>query len=343
MADESPLPESVNILVVCSGRARVVTFTDRKGHFVYQSGQRQGLADPDLETPGGSANGNLRSVGQAGGGPLIGPSSPGGAGASGTGQVAGLPLLGCALKADLPGYTSSVINLDGHLGSENPNVGTLVLSRSGKGEGLAVSSTSMSAPPDARKAYDRGLDNMHKGKMADAEKDFEKAVGIYPKYANAWLDLAKLRLLAKRTEPAREAFQKALDADDKMVEAHVQLGTLAAGEHQWPDAVKHFDTALQLDPVDFPQIWFSDAVANFNVKKFDVAEKSAREALKLDPMHGKPEEDRLLGLILASAGRFGEALEELKIYLKFAPEGPDAEQVKGQIAQIEKLQAQAAH
>jgi len=342
MADESPLPESVNILAVCSGRARVVTFTDRKGHFTYQWGTRQGLADPDLESAtGGSPSGGLRSVGQAGGGALTPPSS-GSGGAIGSGP-AGLPLLGCALKADLPGYSSSLINLDGHLGSDDPNIGTIVLSRLEKVEGLAVSATSMSAPPDARKAYDRGIDSMHKGKMADAEKDFEKAVGIYPKYANAWLDLAKLRLLAKRTEPAREAFQKALDADDKMVEAHVQLGTLAAGEHQWPDAVMHFDTALQLDPVDFPQIWFSDAVANFNVKKFDVAEKSAREALKLDPMHGKPEEDRLLGLILASTGKFGEALEELRIYLKFAPEGPDAEQVKGQIAQIEKLQAQAPH
>jgi tetratricopeptide (TPR) repeat protein len=341
MQDESPLPDGVNIMMICNGRPRIATFTDRKGTFSFISGQADRLAMPDVsEAPGAAANGNLRNVGPAGGGAMAPPSS----GSAGSGaSPAGLSLLGCELRADLPGYSSSSIKLDGHLPSDSPAVGTIVLSRLANVEGLSVSATSLKAPADAQKAYDRGLEALHKGKIPDAEKDFEKAVSIYPQYANAWLDLAKARLQTRQLEPARTAFQKTIEADDKMVEAHAQLGMLDAQQGQWADAAKQLDTALRLDPVDYPKAWFMDAVANFNLKNFDAAEKSGSQAVKLDSAHSNPEADRLLGLIRASKGDYPGALDELAIYLKYAPEGPPAEQVKKQIAQIQALQSQPAH
>jgi tetratricopeptide (TPR) repeat protein len=134
------------------------------------------------------------------------PSSSGSAGSGAS--PAGLSLIGCELRADLPGYSSSSIKLDGHLPSDSPAVGTIILSRLANVEGLSVSATSLKAPADAQKAYDRDLESLHKGKIPDAEKDFEKAVAIYPQYANAWLDLAKAGLQTKQLEPARTAFQK---------------------------------------------------------------------------------------------------------------------------------------
>jgi tetratricopeptide (TPR) repeat protein len=336
MKDESPLPDGVNILIVCNGRPRTTTFTDRKGAFSFQSGQIDSLTLPDI------ADGlPTRNVAGPVDGPMTPPSS--GSSASVPAGRAGLSLLGCELRADLPGYSSSSIKLDGHLPSDSPAVGTIVLSRLSNVEGVSVSATSLKAPADARKAYERGLDSLHKGKIADAEKDFEKAVAIYPQYANAWLDLGKARLQNKQLEPAGTAFQKTIEADDKMVEAHAQLGMLQAQQGQWAEAAKQLDTALSLDPVDFPKAWFMDAVANFNIKNYDAAAKSAREAVKIDSAHANPEADRLLGLILATKGDYPGALEELAIYLKFAPEGPPAEQVKKQVAQIQALQTQPNH
>jgi tetratricopeptide (TPR) repeat protein len=201
-----------------------------------------------------------------------------------------------------------------------------------------VSVTSLKAPPEAKKAYDKGLDSLHKGKTAEAQKSFEKAVAIYPRYANVWLDLGKIRMQSKATEPAREAFQKAVDADDKLVEAHVELAAIAAQQNQWPEAAKELDMALQLDPVDFPRAWFMDAVANFNLKNFDSAEKSAREALKLDPKRYNPDADRLLGLILASKQDFSGAIAELNAYITLVPpDSPNVAQVKAQLAEIQKM------
>ena len=53
---------------------------------------------------------------------------------------------------------------------------------------------------------------------------------------------------------------------------------LAAQEQKWADSSQYLDRAMKLDPIDFPQAWYVDAVANYNLKKYDVAEKSAREA-----------------------------------------------------------------
>jgi len=80
------------------------------------------------------------------------------------------------------------------------------------------------------------------------------------------------------------------------------LGMMAAQQNKWEEAAPYLDRGLKLDPVDFPQAWYVAAATNFNLKKFDEAERNAREAQKLDPKHTNPRTDYLLALIL-----FGEA------------------------------------
>lgn len=328
VADGSPLPDSVTIQQICPSGTRSIAYTDRKGHFSFQWGQTAWMLPDASESstgviPGSAGNPSVRGN----------PSRL-------NGNMAAAPEMGtCELNVDVPGYRADPIILAGHRAFDNPDLGTIVLHRLGNVEGLSVSSTSFKAPADARKAYDRGLQSLHKGKPAEAEKDFEKAVALYPQYANAWLDLGKVRLQNKATDAAREAFMKALEADAKLVQAHIELGILAASQSQWEDAAKYLDAGLRLDPVDFPRAWFVDAVANFNVKNFDASEKSVREALKIDTKHQNPQADRLLGMILAVKRDFTGAVAELRTYLKLAPDSPDAAQVKSQLVEIENLRA----
>ena len=60
--------------------------------------------------------------------------------------------------------------------------------------------------------------------------DFEKAVALYPKYADAWVSLAKLRLQQQAVDPARAALRKAMESDPKLVTPYLELGLLAAKE-----------------------------------------------------------------------------------------------------------------
>jgi tetratricopeptide (TPR) repeat protein len=249
-------------------------------------------------------------------------------------------MMNCELRASAAGYTSDSVNLFNRRSADSPDVGVIVLHRIAGVEGAAVSITSMMAPKDAKKAYENGLRALLKQKPAEAARDFERAVATYPKYADAWVGLGKLRLEQQAVEPARVALLKAMEADPKLVAPHVELGLLAAKQARWEEAARYLDRGLQLDPVDFPQAWYVDAVAQYNLKKYDAAEKSARMAVKADPRHTNPRTEYLLGLVLAEKKDYAGAIMELSAFVKLAPNAPDAAQAREQMAEFEKRLAE---
>ena len=337
VADGGQLPDRVAIEQDCSGARRTAAYTDRKGQFNF----RWSL------TPGFTGDDSPRSVGLGGArgipGNDIGQDSPDQARGNGPGGN-GRAMTGCQLRAAAPGYRSEVIALDGNRAFfDNYDVGTIILHRTAEAEAPPVSPTSLKAPADARRAFDKGMEALGKGRNPDAEKNFEKAAGLYPQYAEAWLDLGKLRLQRKADDSAGEAFQKALDADGNLVEPRVYLGMLAVEKKQWADAARYLDVALKLDPVHFPDAWFNSAVADYNLKDYAGAEKSVREALRSDPEHKNPRPEYLLGLILAARKDYSGAAEQLRVYLRLAPDADDAEKVRTQLAEIEKLASASPH
>jgi len=330
MDDGSPLPPNVVIQQLCSGSQHSVAYADSKGHFSFQFGQNNGMLPDASESSagrgrGGSGFGSAQSAG--GGNPLS--SNP-----------FGNQMNGCELRADLAGYRSTTAQLYNHTSMDNPDVGTLILHRMGASEGTSVSATALMAPKDARKAYEHGLQSLLKSRPGDAQKDFEKAVAAYPKYADAWLNLGKVRMRQQDFEPAREAMLKAIEADAKLVGPYIELGLMAAQEKKWDDASQYLDKGLRLDPIDFPQAWFADAVANYNLKKYDAAEKACRETVKLDLRHANPKAQYLLGVILINKKDYAGAAEQYRAYVRLAPNAPEIDSVKDQLGQLEKFLAE---
>ena len=333
MDDGSPVPSNITIQRVCSGSPRSVAYTDSKGHFSFQWGQQNsGIIASASEAGFGGRDGGTVGFGGAqsagGGNPLSANSSS---------QTAAQQMWGCELRADVAGYRSESVSLTNRNSLDNPDVGVIMLHRLANVEGSAISATSYMAPKDAQKAYNHGLQLLLKNKTEEAAKDFEKAVAAYPKYAVAWVSLGKIRVQQKSLEPAREAFQKAIEADSKLVTPYVELGFLAAQEQKWDVSTQYLDKAVKLDPIDFPQAWYVDAVANFNLKKFDDAAKSAREAMKLDPRHQNPRAGYLLALALIEKHEYPEASAALKAYMKLAPNTPDFAKVKDQSDRLDKF------
>ena len=328
MDDGTPPPSSVAIQRVCSGTPRTVAYTNSKGQFNFQWGAQTGIV-PEASEPLTGFGAGRTSDDMTGTNGMRGNQMGGSGG--------GPSLLGCELTANAPGFRSDRVDLSGHRASDNPELGAIILHRIASVEGTSVSATALNAPKDARKAWERGSQLLHTGradKLADAEKNLLKAVELYPKYANAWLDLGKVRLQQHDIGPAREAFLKALDADGKLVEPYVELGEQSAREQDWSAAARNLDRALQLDPVDYPRLWFEDAVANYNMKNYEKAEKNAREALRLPPGRSDPHANQLLGLILINKHDYAGAGEALRAYMKLMPGAKDLDQVKAQLEQI---------
>lgn len=326
MEDGSGVPQAVTIQRVCSGIAKTVAYTDAKGHFSFRWGDGSTMIADASDAGSGSST----SAGTGG----FGSSQSAGGGNPLASDPFGNRMMNCGVRANVAGFTSSVQNLFNR--NDGSGIGVIILHRISGVEGSSVSVTTMMAPKDAKKAYEHGLQSILKNKPADAIKDFEKAVAAYPKFAEAWLNLGKLHVQAKSIEPARTAFLKAIEADPKLVPPFLELGLLYAAETNWTKSGEYLDRAVKLDPVDFPQAWYAAAVAHYNLKEYDAAEKSAREAVKLDPKHANPRADYLLGLILAEKQDYAGAVAELNQYIQLAPGAPDLAQVKEQLAQIEK-------
>jgi tetratricopeptide (TPR) repeat protein len=330
--DGTPPPELVMVERLCNGVARPEGYTDAKGRFSFELGRNnQMLADAST-----NSTGDFGSIRNAGGS----TSTTGTSGA--TRGISERDLMGCELRANLAGYRSDIVNLGGRRVLDSPDVGTIILHRLANVEGYTVSATSAMAPKEARKAYDKAQDQIKKNKWTDAKTSLEKAVAGYPKYAAAWYELGRAWENENNVDEARKSYGEALNADSKFVKPYLPLAGLAMRDKKWQDVVDITSRLNKLDPYDYPRAYYYSAVANFNLQKLDEAEKSAREAVKLDTDHTVPKANHVLGVILANKQDYAGAAESMKAYLLLSPDGKDNEFVRKQLADIERSLAAKA-
>jgi tetratricopeptide (TPR) repeat protein len=329
MDDGTAPSDSVTIQLVCNGTPRSVGFTDSKGGFsVDLSNRMNNAALMDASQPvngggfggpfGGSDTGRMGSQGSSGG-------------------LGERDLMSCDLQASLAGFRSEHINLGTRRSLDNPDVGSILVHRIAGVEGLTISATSAFAPKDAKKAFDKARDAAKKQKWDEAEKDFQKAVDIYPKYATAWYQLGLIQQEKKNEDAARKSYAQALAADSKFVSPYQELAAMAAREQKWQEVIDNTDHLLRLNPVDFPQAWLFNSLGNYYLKNLDAAEKSAREGISHDSAHHYATMNHVLGAILAQKKDYAGAAEQLRDYIHFAPNATDIDQVRQQLSEVEKV------
>ena len=331
-SDGTPVPNDVLVERVCNARVHQQVHATSRGEFSMQMGSR---ADSFLDATG---------------------SQPSQAERSNRNQGMGIPrreLANCELRATVPGFSSSVINLvnlSGFLSSID--VGAIVVQRRTKIEGLTLSASAYKAPPDARKAYEKGLDAQKKGKLADARTYFGKAVDIYPKYADAWFQLGAVLQKDHQKDAARTAFTHATTVNARFLPPYLALALMAFEAENWTevldftnhildlDPVNHVaGYVVDLDPVNYTEAYFYNALANFKLKRFEAAEKSALKAERVDLPRRFPQLHLLLAELFLRKNDHAIAISELQTYLELVPHAKDADKARERLAKLEKLHA----
>lgn len=327
--DGTPPPDSVVIERNCNGYVRAEGYTDSKGHFSFQLGQNstvtQDASMDDSVTTVVPQNGGTRQS-----------TNPATQSSSALSRRQPQDLSGCEIRAVLAGFRSDVVNLSGRRIFDNPDLGTIVLHRRSNVEGTTISTTTLMAPKDARKAFDKAREAARKGKTNDAEKELDKAVAAYPQFAEAWNSLGVIHEEHREMADARRCFSQALAADPKLVTPYLHLARFSLADKNWLDVAATTSRLIKLDPYDFPEAYFYNAVAEFNLHKYDAAHASALEAQKLDTAHKFPKVEHLLGVILYQKKDYVGAIEQMRKYLVLSPDSPDVSQVKQQLADLEK-------
>ncbi|MGD0499762.1 MAG: hypothetical protein ABSC23_15140 [Bryobacteraceae bacterium] len=322
--DDGRVPgEMVVIESVCRGVVRTEAHTDSKGGFTFtMGGGVNSLSDR-------TADASTRTSG------LIPQKSQ----AIDSSRAA--EWQECKLRGSLLGYRSDEIRVSTGEARDSSDVGTIVLHRLGVVEGRVVSATTLAAPKNASKAFENARKALAEGKVEDARKDLELATQVYPSYAIAWTALGGLDVRQKRSDEARIAFQKAIQADSKFLDPYLHLAVLQSDSKDWKGVAETTSKIIQLDPFDYPNIFFMNALANYANNDLEPAEKSAREAERLDVKKQYPRIFQILSLILAKRGQYAEGASQMRQYLEAAPQAPDADASRAQLAQFEALAAAA--
>ena len=330
-SDGTKLPHDALVERLCNNSVRQQIYTSPDGSFSMQLGSRNNMM---LDA---SADGNTR-YGLSGNMPT----------------EMGIPrtdLSNCEVRASLSGFRSDLVTLvarDTFAGTID--VGSIVVERIGKVEDMTISATPYKAPKDARKAYEKGLAAKKASNLRVARESFEKAVEIYPKFANAWFQLGGVLEQENQTDAARNAYARASAADTKFLPPYLALSNLAFRDQDWNELLQLTDHILELDPLnyarvkgyildldsfDYAEAYFYNSVANFHLDRIDAAEKSARKAANLDVRPRFPQIHLLLAEIYARKKDTPSAITEFQIYIDQAPNAANVAQVRERLLSLQ--------
>ena len=317
---------------ICNARVRQQVYASPGGTFIMQLGSR---TNPLIDASGDQTSHD---------------------GVAGKDSLMGVPrreLANCELRASVSGFRSDVISLMdlNTFSSSTVDVGAIVVQRTSKVDGMTLSATPYKAPKDALRAYEKGIQAERNGKLANARKYFEQAVQIYPKYASAWYKLGSVQQKEHQYDVARTSYLQATTVNTKFLPPYLSLAVMAFESENWTEVLQFTEHILALDPsnqvyvtgyvVDFDQrnyadAYFYNAVAYYKLNRMEEAEKSALKA-EHDLLTHFTQLHLLLAELFTRKNDYANAISELQTYLELAPHAKDADQVREQLAKLEKL------
>jgi tetratricopeptide (TPR) repeat protein len=305
LAGGMPAERLIRVDRNCGGRTVNSVYADSKGKFSFDLG----VLDTDLRSAGAAISNA---------GPITVASQN--------------TLKTCVIRASLLGYHPQAISLE--QAAKKPNLGDLVLEPIGKPAAPLLSVTDSDVPKNAKKDFDKGLDEAAKAKWQDAISAFEKAASGYKKFATAWVSLGMLQTARGDAAGARKSFAQAIAADDQFAAPYIELAAIEAGAGDWGKTIEYSNKAIALDPDSFALAYYLNAMANVRLVNADAADKSATAGLHVDQDHEYPDIAYIQGLLLASKGDQKGARKQFEDYLAIAPNGVNAAVAKQQLAEL---------
>jgi tetratricopeptide (TPR) repeat protein len=330
--DGTPVPNDLLVERICNNRVRQEVYASLHGDFSMQLGSRNDSfpeASAEPVSPYGLDNKN---------------------------SDMGIPrreLTKCELRVSASGFYSRVISLMGldSIGG-SIDLGAVVVQRAGKVKGATLSATPYKAPKNARKAYDKGVQAEKSGKLAEAHKYFETAVGLYPNSANAWFQFGTVLQREDQQDAARKAYTRATTIDTRFLPPYLSLASMAYQAGEWTEVLELTGHILELDPLNgvaasgyildldpsnYADAYFYNAMANYKLNKFEDAEKSGLKAEHLDLVTHFPQVHLLLAEIFARKNNYAVAIAQIQTYLALAPHAKDADRAREALARLDKV------
>ena len=188
-------------------------------------------------------------------------------------------------------------------------------------------------PDAAQKEFKLGSKEMDKKHWEEAKGHFQKAIALFPKYAEALNDLALADIQLKDGQGAVESFRSATQIDPTLPQANLYLGQFYYENKQYKDAEPYLMRAAADQPKS-AQILTVLANTQLQNGETDLAITNARRVPSLENHKQFAISHLIVAQALTGKGHDDEIVKEYEAYLKEAPDSTLAPRVKDALAQL---------
>jgi len=208
-----------------------------------------------------------------------------------------------------------------------------------KGKVLSVADT-QEVPKNAKKSYEKGVKLAREAKPQEAIIALQEALKTFPDYLHALNKLGEEYLHLERPTEAWAMFEKAIATNNKFALPYINIGILLVGQQRYAEAIEALETGNRLDD-SFPMahLHLGVALMNRNSTDYDRAEREMLRALEIG---GKTmAQGRLYLFNLYTRQKNNQkAAQQLEMFLKEAPNAPQAAAVRQRLEALKKTLAQ---
>lgn len=204
-------------------------------------------------------------------------------------------------------------------------------------EGATVSAAEMLIPAKARKAFQKGMQELHEKNRPDrSAKHFREAISIHPDYEFAYMQLGLVFAQQGNLDAAETNLVKCTEINKKNARAFVLLGLVHARQERTTDSLRVLREAVRLDNSDWMGHYeLGRALARVGL--LDDAYKHAQKAHRLKP--DTPGVHILLHDVSLRRRDLQTALAEAREFLEMFPQDPLAAQMRRQEKSLLEMQA----
>lgn len=197
-----------------------------------------------------------------------------------------------------------------------------------------VSTHQLSAPSNARHAYEKGMALKAKMDYQGALAQLEYAIKLYPSFYEAYAEIGVVQYILGDSTTAEESIQKSIVlSSHKYPAAMFYLAGIFNISKRFEDAESFARQGLTLNDASWRgQLELAKAL--FGMKRFAEAEQCASKSRDLNP-HSPPTYIMLADIHIAMR-HYASALQDTDAYLKLDPNGPASKQVRATHDQLER-------
>jgi Tfp pilus assembly protein PilF len=200
------------------------------------------------------------------------------------------------------------------------------------GSPASVSVADLAIPESARQEVVKGQDAMRAQNTDEGLKHFRKAIKIYEAYPQAYRMLGEAYAQKQQWPDAESALKHSIELEPKLADSYMDLGALRNQTRNYAGAEEALKKGLELKP-DFPMAQYELAKTYSATGRWQDAaplvEAAVKELPDLAPAHVMLANTRM-------KQRNGPAaLHEYQEYLRLAPDGPLAPQVRDMVAKLQ--------